>query len=184
MVSIVSGNYHYEDIVGVPQNTVGVEITEEETAFLKDFADQATSNKFWTGEFVSSVPPELSAAWAAYYGGRRSYNGSGYFYFHSGLDYFSVMGGNIYAAAPGKVVYQGTLLLHGNTTMIDHGWGVYTLYAHQSEYLVGEGQRVSAGELIGLVGSTGRSTGPHLHLEVWVGGVQVDPLDWVGEIYP
>jgi len=184
MVTIVSGNYHYEDIVGVPQNTIGVKITEEETAFLKDYADQATNKKFWNGEFVSPVPPELSGAWAAYYGGRRSFNGSGYFYYHSGLDYFSVMGGNIYAAAPGKVVYQGTLLLHGNTTMIDHGWGVYTLYAHQSEYLVGEGQQVGAGELIGRVGSTGRSTGPHMHWEVWVGAVQVDPLDWVRETYP
>ena len=94
------------------------------------------------------------------------------------------MGGNILAPAPGKVVFVGSQLLHGNTTMINHGWGVYTLYAHQSEFLVQEGDRVKAGDIIGRVGSTGRSNGPHLHWEVWVGGIQVDPMDWLVDSYP
>jgi len=184
MVEVFSGNYHYEEIIGVPQETVGIEITEEETTQLQEFTLQATENKFWDEEFLPPVPAALSAAYASYYGGRRSYNGSGYYYFHSGLDYFSSMGGDIYAAAPGKVVFTGPLLLHGNTTLIDHGWGVYSLYAHQSEFLVREGQQVNAGALIGRVGSTGRSSGPHLHWEVWVGGIQVNPLDWVENSYP
>ncbi len=184
MISVISGDYHYEDIFGVPQNTVGLEITEEETQLLKEYADQATPDKLWNGAFTIPVPPELSGAYSSYYGGRRSYNGSGYFYFHSGLDYYSVMGGNIYAAAAGQVVYQGSLLLHGNTTMIDHGWGVYSLYAHQSEFLVQKGEQVSRGELIGRVGSTGRSSGAHMHWEIWVGGIQVDPLEWVNDVYP
>lgn len=184
MISVLSGNYHYEDIVGVPQNTVGVGITEEETQLLEGYTDQATARRLWEGPFHIPVPPELDGAYASYFGGRRSYNDSGYFYFHSGLDYFSVMGGNIYAAAPGKVVYQGSLLLHGNTTLIDHGWGVYTLYAHQSEFLVQQGDQVTTGQLIGRVGSTGRSSGPHMHWEVWVGGIQVDPLDWIKGSYP
>lgn len=184
MVQVYSGNYHYEDIVGVPPQTVGVEITEEETQALKEYADQATGSKFWAGGFSEPVPSYLSGAYASYFGGRRSYNGSGYYYYHSGLDYFSQLGGEIYAVAPGKVVYTGSLLLHGNTTLINHGWGVYTLYAHQSENLVQVGQQVKTGQLIGRVGSTGRSTGPHLHLEVWVGGVQVDPLDWLKNTYP
>ena len=184
MVEIFSGNYHYEDIVGVPQSTVGIAITEEETQTLKEYADQATGTKYWTGDFFDPVPPHLAAAFASYYGGRRSYNGSGYFYFHSGLDFYSLMGGDIYSAARGKVVFTGPLLLHGNTTLIDHGWGVYTLYAHQSEILVQVGQQVSAGQLIGRVGSTGRSSGPHLHWEVWVGGLQVNPMDWLEGTYP
>ena len=184
MVEVFSGNYHYEDIIGVPQNTVGVAITEEETQTLKEYADNATSSKLWSGGFAEPVPPYLSGAYASYFGGRRSYNGSGYYYFHSGLDYFSQMGGEIYASAPGKVVYTGSLLLHGNTTLIDHGWGVFSLYAHQSENLVQVGQQVKAGQLIGRVGSTGRSTGPHLHWEVWVGGIQVDPIDWLENSYP
>jgi len=184
MVEVFSGNYHYEDILGVPQETVGISVTEEETAQLQEYTGNATQNKFWAEGFLSPVPAALSGAYASYYGGRRSYNGSGYFYFHSGLDYFSSMAGDIYAAAPGKVVFTGPLLLHGNTTLIDHGWGVYTLYAHQSEYLVQVGEQVSAGTLIGRVGSTGRSSGPHMHWEVWVGGIQVNPLDWIENSYP
>lgn len=184
MVEIFSGNYPYEDVVGVPQNTVGVDITEEESQALEKYTRKFTETKYWSGIFSSPVPAELTGAYASYFGGRRSYNGSGYYYFHTGLDYYGVMGQDIYAAAPGKVVFTGPLLLHGNTTLINHGWGVYTLYAHQSEFLVQEGQQVSAGELIGRVGNTGRSIGPHLHFEVWVGGLQVDPLDWLENSYP
>ena len=184
MVEVFSGNYHFEKIIGVPAQTVGVEITEEETQTLKEYTDQATGVKYWSGDFFEPVPSYRSGAYASYYGGRRSYNGSGYYYFHSGLDYFGQLGEDIYATAPGKVVYTGSLLLHGNTSLIDHGWGVYTLYAHQSEILVQVGQQVNAGQLIGRVGTTGRSTGPHLHWEVWVGGLQVDPLDWLENTYP
>jgi len=74
--------------------------------------------------------------------------------------------------------------VRGNATMIDHGWGVYTGYYHQKEIYVQVGDRVQAGQLIGLVGSTGRSQGPHLHFEVWVNGVQVDPLDWLSQTFP
>ncbi len=184
MVEVFSGNYHFEEIIGVPQETVGLTITENETTQLQEYTLESTQSKFWAGDFLSPVPPAFSAAYASYYGGRRSYNGSGYYYFHSGLDYFSPMSGDIYSSAPGKVVFTGPLLLHGNTTLINHGWGVYSLYAHQSEFLVQVGQQVNAGALIGRVGSTGRSSGPHLHWEVWVGGIQVDPLNWIDNKYP
>jgi murein DD-endopeptidase MepM/ murein hydrolase activator NlpD len=68
--------------------------------------------------------------------------------------------------------------------VIDHGWGVYTAYGHQSEFLVQVGDRVEKGQLIGRVGETGRVSGPHLHFEVIVGGVQVDPLQWLGREFP
>jgi murein DD-endopeptidase MepM/ murein hydrolase activator NlpD len=68
--------------------------------------------------------------------------------------------------------------------MIDHGWGVFTGYMHQAEILVDVGDRVEAGDLIGIMGRTGRVTGAHLHLEVWVGGVQVEPLDWLERPFP
>jgi len=68
--------------------------------------------------------------------------------------------------------------------MIDHGWGVFTGYMHQEEILVKEGDWVEKGQVIGKVGETGRVNGPHLHFEVWVGGDQVDPLDWLERAYP
>ncbi len=184
MVDVNSGNYPYEEITNVPVETVSVKLTNEETEQLMDIAGGRTDNKFWSGDFLSPVPPDFSTCWLSYYGNRRSYNGSGFLYYHTGLDFCSAFGGNILAPAPGKVVYTGNLAIHGNTTMINHGWGVYTLYAHQSEFLVQEGDRVNAGDIVGKVGSTGRSSGPHLHWEVWVGGIQVDPIEWLEGSYP
>jgi murein DD-endopeptidase MepM/ murein hydrolase activator NlpD len=82
------------------------------------------------------------------------------------------------------VVFAGPLTVRGNATVIDHGWGIYTAYDHQSEVFVNPGEYVEPGQLIGLGGATGRVTGPHLHLEVWVGGVKVDPIDWLQKSFP
>ena len=82
------------------------------------------------------------------------------------------------------VVYVGMVSIHGNFTIIDHGWGVYTAYAHQSEVYVQMGQQVNKGDVIGATGNTGRSIGPHLHWEMWVNGVEVDPLQWARVSFP
>jgi len=82
------------------------------------------------------------------------------------------------------VVFAGPLVVRGNAVMINHGQGIYTGYMHQKEILVEEGDSVKAGQVIGIVGGTGRVNGPHLHLEVWAGGVQVDPEDWLARAYP
>jgi len=82
------------------------------------------------------------------------------------------------------VVFTGSLAVRGNATMIDHGWGVYSAYLHQTEFKVNVGDRVEAGQVIGLAGQTGRVAGPHLHFEILVGGVPVDPLDWMEQVFP
>jgi murein DD-endopeptidase MepM/ murein hydrolase activator NlpD len=94
------------------------------------------------------------------------------------LDLYGSTDTEIRAPAPGVVVFAGPLTVRGNTTYIDHGWGVYSGYFHQSEIFVRPGDRVETGDLIGMVGGTGRVTGAHLHWEIWVGGVPVQPLDW------
>jgi murein DD-endopeptidase MepM/ murein hydrolase activator NlpD len=95
---------------------------------------------------------------------------------HDGIDFGAPQGMFIRAAAAGTVVSVGVRGGYGNATIIDHGGGVATLYAHQSEMFVIEGQAVKAGQVIGAVGSTGFSTGPHLHFEVRLRGVPVDPM--------
>jgi len=95
---------------------------------------------------------------------------------HTGLDFGAPSGSPIYAAESGVVVSAGTRGGYGNATVIDHGGGVATLYAHQSRLGVRAGQRVGRGEVIGAVGSTGYSTGPHLHFEVRINGAPVDPM--------
>ncbi len=143
----------------------------------------ATPDRMWTGLF--QLPSDYyTEEFISVFGTRRNYNLGALYYYHTGVDLYGHTGVEIMASAPGVVVFAGPLAIRGNATYIDHGWGVYSGYFHQSEILVSEGETVEAGQIIGLIGSTGRSTGAHLHWEIWVGGVPVDPLDWNERSYP
>jgi murein DD-endopeptidase MepM/ murein hydrolase activator NlpD len=98
---------------------------------------------------------------------------------HTGIDIGAASGARIVAAGKGKVIYAGYNGGYGYFTMIDHGNGLVSCYAHQSKILVSRGQYVQAGTQIGRVGSTGLSTGPHLHFEVRVNGNPVNPLNYL-----
>jgi murein DD-endopeptidase MepM/ murein hydrolase activator NlpD len=99
--------------------------------------------------------------------------------FHTGMDIGTDYGKSIKASAGGKVIMVGSVYGTGNTVKINHGNGIVTLYGHCSKILVKEGQTVEKGEVIAKVGSSGRSTGPHLHLEVQIYGSPVDPLQYL-----
>lgn len=99
--------------------------------------------------------------------------------FHKGLDIAAPVGSPVVACADGKIVFTGSqkrFRRYGNTVLIEHGNGAYTYYAHLSKILVKQGQSIKAGQKIALVGNTGRSTGPHLHLEVRVANQMYNPL--------
>lgn len=98
---------------------------------------------------------------------------------HTGIDIGAGMGARVTSAEWGIVRSAGVLGGYGNCIMVDHGGGIWTLYAHLSSIKVSVGQTVARGELIGLVGSTGLSTGPHLHFEVRDNGTPVNPLNWL-----
>ncbi len=184
LVYVEDGGYPYDPPLVVDSETVDVENTQPEDFEWFSIVAPVTPERMWTARFRAPVPDELKDCYPSRFGNRRSYNGSAYQYFHTGLDFCGRTGVQILAPAPGVVVYTDSLIVRGNSTVIDHGWGVYTAYAHQSEILVSVGERVETGQVIGLVGETGRVTGPHLHWEVIVGGVQVDPLDWLARSYP
>ena len=95
---------------------------------------------------------------------------------HEGIDISTSSGTPTWSAAAGTVIHSGWLGGYGNLVVVDHGNGLATAYAHASAILVGVGQQVSQGETLSLVGSTGNSSGPHLHFEVRVNGAAVDPL--------
>jgi murein DD-endopeptidase MepM/ murein hydrolase activator NlpD len=99
--------------------------------------------------------------------------------FHKGLDLAAPYGEPILASLSGRVVLARNLSLTGKTVVIDHGWGLMTLYAHLSRIEVREGKLVKRGEVIGRVGSSGRSTGPHLHFGVYLNDTAVDPLQFL-----
>lgn len=139
-----------------------------------------TSTRYFDGLMGLPAPGGVTSQ----FGTRRSYNGSPYNTFHGGADFGGAIGTPITAPADGVVVLAEPLQVRGNTVIIDHGWGVYTGYWHQSQIFVQVGQVVKKGDTIGALGGTGLVTGPHLHWEMWVSGVQVDPLQWVQTAFP
>ena len=186
MVLVTSGNYLNEDILLNDPSTIDPAVTEPELQNISALTGPSTSTRYWDGIFTS--PAVYPDCFTSRYGTRRVYKvvnsdieipG-----FHSGLDFCGGEGLQIFAPAAGKVVFAAPLTVRGNATIIDHGWGVYSGFWHQSAIFVKVGDMVEPGQVIGLVGGTGRVTGPHLHWEVWVNGIQVNPLDWLNQAFP
>ena len=123
-------------------------------------------------------PLEVETYIASGFGTRRNPFGNGY-EFHDGVDLPAWYGTPIYATAPGKVIEAGWSKIFGRYVKIDHGYGYRTLYGHMSKILVKRGQTVERGQAIGEVGSTGRSTGPHVHYSVFVWGKAVNPVPYL-----
>jgi len=185
MVLVTSGNYYSEELY-VPPETIDPTVADPETRTIVSLTNPSTALKYWSGVFSS--PAIYPDQFTSRYGTRRTYHGTGTDLvidgFHTGLDFAGGEGLQIFAPAPGKVVFAAPLTVRGNATIIDHGWGVYSGFWHQSAININVGDMVEQGQVIGLVGGTGRVTGAHLHWEVWVNGIQVNPLDWLNQAYP
>lgn len=152
-----------------------------EAAQLAALVTKLTPTRFWSGAWRQPLYGPISSA----FGTRRSYNGGpvgvcG----HEGTDFDVDANTPIYAPARGRVVFAGATQVRGNMTVIDHGVGVFSAYYHQAAIDVQVGQMVEPGMLIGKVGTTGLSTGPHLHWSVFVNGEYVDPLEWTRRVMP
>lgn len=184
LVYVKAGGYPYDPTLIVSPETIDPAVTKPEDAQWAALTSPVSLEKYWAGAFVAPVPEQFAECFPSYFGSRRSYNDGPYNAFHTGLDFCGNEDTDVLAPAAGVVVFAGPLTVRGNATVIDHGWGVYTGYLHQSQLFVKAGERVEAGQVIGKVGATGRVTGPHLHWEIWVGGVQVDPLGWLEQEFP
>lgn len=179
-LQVVGGSYGHQNISINNDDLLTLAVENEEIELLAGLTSEFNLDASWTNSL--SLP--AAAPMNSVFGTRRSYNGSPYNRFHRGTDFAGATGTSALAAAAGTVVFADTLNIRGNTTVIDHGWGLYTVYAHQNVLHVNPGDAVTAGQIIGAIGSTGRSTGPHLHWEVWINGVNVDPMQWVQETFP
>jgi murein DD-endopeptidase MepM/ murein hydrolase activator NlpD len=182
-VPVASGDYPSQTLyVGAEQsalldpNIVGPE-REQVNAIVSNYSPA----RRWSGIFAKPVPSERITTG---FGWRRSYNGGPFDSYHDGIDYGSPGGTVIRAAANGTVVFSGPLQVRGNVTIIDHGWGVFSGYWHQYKIYVQVGQVVQQAEAIGEVGSSGLSTGSHLHFAMWVGGNAVNPEQWLTTEFP
>ncbi|MDB9491305.1 M23 family metallopeptidase [Dolichospermum circinale CS-534/05] len=165
--------------ITLPPGKAGVKATQEELKRVAEFKALQTPEKYWNGVFLTPNAGRTSTR----YGVRRYYNGVfANDYYHRGLDYAGAAGSSVTAPAAGRVALVGTVSqgfrVHGNVIGIDHGQGVVSIFMHLSGINVQEGDFVKAGQKIGTVGSTGASTGPHLHWGLYVNGQSVDPLPW------
>jgi murein DD-endopeptidase MepM/ murein hydrolase activator NlpD len=132
-----------------------------------------------TAGFIQPLQGRISSL----FGHRRFFNGQARNP-HSGLDIAAPSGSEIRAPAAAEVTLVDDLYYNGKTIFLDHGQGLITMYCHLSESLVTEGERVEQGEVIGLVGATGRVTGPHLHWSVSLNGYRIDPQSMMAELTP
>jgi murein DD-endopeptidase MepM/ murein hydrolase activator NlpD len=179
-VLLISGKYPDEPDLKVPAETLDPQTIASESEQVRAIIAPFTEERYWEGLFLAPAAKGITSL----YGNRRSYNNGAYYSFHAGVDYAGREKDPILAPAAGRVIFTGPLTICGNTTIIDHGWGVYSRFCHQHTIEVQLGEMVKPGQEIGLIGRTGRVDGPHLHWEIWVGGVQVNPLTWLQEIFP
>jgi hypothetical protein len=179
-VTVVAGKFPVEKLTVAPQfvepNAEETKRANEERDRLRIIFATATPDKLWTGAFQLPLPGIHTAK---NFGHRRVLNGSPSSP-HSGVDIPAVEGTPIHASQRGRVVVAENLYFSGNTVVIDHGLGVYTLYGHMKVLGVQEGETVAAGAVIGRVGATGRVTGPHLHWGLTLDDSRVNALDIVG----
>ncbi|AFY99523.1 M23 family metallopeptidase [Calothrix sp. PCC 6303] len=165
--------------INLPPGKAGVSATEYELKRAAELKATRTPQKFWNGPFLKPNNGEIRTG----YGVRRYYNGKfAKDYYHRGVDYAGAQGSAVIAPAAGRVVLVGTVSqgfrVHGNVIGVDHGQGVVSIFMHLSKIFVKEGDIVQPGQKIGAVGTTGASTGPHLHWGLYVNGKSIDPTAW------
>jgi murein DD-endopeptidase MepM/ murein hydrolase activator NlpD len=185
MILVKSADFPHDPALEVDPSMIDPAVTGPEDQWLLSLTSVVTPEKYWNGVF--QLPVDSSYCIRSGYGDRRSYNGGALISFHTGIDYgvcSKTHPFDIYAAADGVVVFTGMKTVRGNATIIDHGLGVFSAYYHQAEFYVASGDHVKAGQLIGKIGTTGRVTGAHLHFEIWVNGIQVNPLQWLDKPFP
>ncbi len=175
--SAKSANHTIEDIIKL--NTL---VKNLNTAFTNnsELTENLEKSNTELEEFVDALPTFLPVnGKIASPFGMRNHPITHIRTIHKGVDIDADTGDSILAAGSGKVIYAGYSNGYGNHVIIDHNNGFKTLYGHSSKLLVKTGQSVKKGQKIALVGSTGRSTGPHLHFEIRIGETAVDPVKYV-----
>lgn len=174
-IKVVKKDYGVQRLT-LPENMVTLDPptlkrVRKEAVKFSELWYKHTPKRYWQGSFIRPVPGKLTTPFGLgriLNGERRSP--------HSGVDLRAPMGEPVRAANHGRVVLVGSFYFHGNAVVLDHGWGLYTMYFHLSEVHVSEDDLVGKNFVIGLAGSSGRSTGSHLHWGVRLGGARVDPF--------
>lgn len=181
-ITVRPGDYVLENVILAQtlQPLLDPELNLNEEREMKALYDTVGPIKWWDRPFNFPVVGKLISA----YGNPRVYNGISLGTYHTGYDIAAPIGTSVEAGAPGRVIAVRRLAVRGLVVVIDHGHGVLTGYFHLSQARVREGELVDQGDVIGAVGTTGRSQGLHVHFDLAVGGVTVDPGYWTKVALP
>jgi murein DD-endopeptidase MepM/ murein hydrolase activator NlpD len=178
---IFSGNYRIDTLTVEPGKVnlkkSDLERVKREKQELKHIWQSASDYMLWQSEFELPIESEITSS----FGNQRMFNNQ-LKSFHRGTDFRAAVGNPIRAANSGHVRLAKELFYSGNLVIIDHGTGIFSLYAHLSRIDVIAGQQIEKGQQIGLSGATGRVNGPHLHWGIKVNGIYVDPLQFMDAI--
>ncbi len=175
-VTVRSAHFPSQNII-ISKQLSELKPSPGETEAVAAFRNSISDVRYWTAPLT--ISPPVSGCLTSPFGVRRLHNGKATGDYHAGLDQRSPSGGPIRAIADGVVKIVRQYNLHGGTVAIDHGQGVESIYLHMSKFAVTEGATVHKGDVIGYAGSTGRSTGPHLHWSIYVNGTPVNPMQWI-----
>ena len=149
--------------------------TPEEIALLTAFKEKVSDSRSWQDPLA---PPVLGCMTSPF-GVKRLHNGKPTGEYHGGVDQRTPSGEPIRAVAAGTVTFAQQFNVLGNAVGIDHGQGLESMYLHMSKLVANSGAQVQRGDILGYAGSTGRSTGPHLHWVLYVNGINVNPAQWM-----
>lgn len=181
-VQVGAGRFAYETI-NLPadrQALLAPELVNAERDKLSRIFGVFTRSRYWNGLFALPTTGSVSSV----FGSRRAYSGGIYSSYHEGTDFSATLGVPVYAPADGVIALAQPLTVRGNAVIIDHGWGIFSGVYHLSEINVVVGQRVKQGQVVGKIGGTGLATGPHLHWDLRVRGLNVDPMQWTRRVFP
>jgi murein DD-endopeptidase MepM/ murein hydrolase activator NlpD len=181
-VAVENGDFIQQDVIltGEKAYLVDQTIEDNELAHIFRLVEPVTEERLWDSAGFH-VP--VQAPLTSQFGAVRVFNGF-LRTLHTGWDFQVPLGKPVVAAASGEVAFAGAMDIRGNYVLINHGYGIYSGYAHLSVVYVTQGQPVRAGQIIGQVGTTGRSSSPHAHFEMLVNGNWVDSADFLRTYIP
>ncbi|RYG61903.1 MAG: M23 family metallopeptidase [Alphaproteobacteria bacterium] len=184
-VKIGARVFKTQNVTGIPPKTVDpdpaqVARTEADSKATQDARNKANEAAKWRSAFMDGFKLPVEAPTSGVYGSRRTYNGQERSW-HKGHDLAAKTGTPVKAPADGIVRLARDTFMSGNLIMLDHGGALTTVYAHLNSMDVKVGDSVKAGDVIGTVGTTGRSSGPHLHWGAYWKNTAIDPILWVAK---
>ena len=179
-INVIEGNYK-TDILKVNKSKTNLNKKQKQKAYQDFIKIKKLYKQYTTKEFKSKFTYPLQSKKTSLYGNKRIFNNTIKSY-HSGLDFRAKLNTKIKASNDGTVVLVEDLFYSGKTIMINHGLGLFSIYAHLNKAMVSKNQKIKKNTIIGLSGKSGRVSGPHLHFGIVLNGIKINPESFIRKI--